>query len=512
MYKEIIVNSTLYETRIALCEDQQLVELWVERAEKLRMVGDIYKGKVEAVLPGMQAAFVNIGLERSAFLHVSDLAPIVLDDDLDDEESKKTSSSKYNKNIPIQNLLKKGQEILIQIIKEPIRGKGPRVTSQLSIAGRYLVLMPTEEQIGISRKIEDRTERRRLKTIIQNLKISGMGLIVRTVGKGKDEKQFQNDAQQLYNLWEEIKNRSEKVVAPALIHRDMGLVVGVIRDIFTLDIDNLIIDNKYAFQEIKAYLDINSPNLSNRIQLYDAETPIFDAYRIEQEISKTLELKIRINKKGAYIVIDHTEAMVTIDVNTGGYTGKRDQAETILQTNLSAAKEIARQLRLRDIGGIIVIDFIDMKTENHRQAVYKTLTKELKRDRSNTKTFGISELGLVEMTRKRVRPSLIYTLSDPCPTCKGTGRILSPITLAMRIERWCKRAGINISYHKITLYVHPRVAKYLNNKEGHELFILIRKKYGIELTLKEQSKLHYDEFRMHDTKTNENLTRRFTEV
>jgi ribonuclease G len=506
--KEIVINVASNETRIAILEEGQLVELWVERPEKERMVGHIFKGVVTSVLPGMQAAFVDIGLPKRAFLHVSDVSANTAEFsallDVPEEEFQKKASKR---DVPIQDLLQKNQEVLVQIIKESIGTKGPRVTSQISLPGRLVVVIPNQEHVGISRKIEAWAERKRLKKLVANVKPEGFGLIIRTIGKGKTEQEFRKDIGTLLRTWDRIKSKVKKVKAPALVHQEMGITSSLIRDLFTEDIDHLVLDSKGEYDEINAYLKTVSPDLCPRVEYYDKDTPIFDAYDIEPEIDKTLHRKVWL-KKGGYIIIDHTEALVTIDVNTGRYVGKGNQAETVLKTNLQAANEIARQLRLRDIGGIIVIDFIDMEDPKHRRKVFSELKKAMKRDRSKNSVLEMSEFGLVEMTRQRVRPSLIHTFRDTCPTCDGTGRISSIMTVLTKIDRWLKRAASNSKERKLLFVVSPVVREFLmKNKE--EQMSRLQRQYRMKIKAEADSTLSIDQYRIFSLSSQRDITDQF---
>jgi ribonuclease G len=470
VYKEIIVNVAPGETRIAVLEDHQLVEFMMERGGSERIVGDIYKGVVGAVLPGMQAAFVDIGFEKSAFLHVSDMHDIVAD--LDDsgtasvevQEGRRVSAP----SAPIEDLLMKGQEILVQVTKEPISDKGPRVTTQISLPGRFLVLVPFSGSVGVSRKIEDQDERDRLKTIGRELRPPWGGLIMRTAAQGASKRQIKRDIKYLVKLWRKMNAAAEKKKAPSLVHSEMELTAGLVRDIFTTDVDRLIIDSRAGYKEIASYLRTVAPELKARVELHRDSTPIFDAYEIEAEIEKSLRRKVFF-KKGGYIVIDHTEALTAIDVNTGRYTGKTDQEETILKTNLAAAREVGRQLRLRDIGGIIVVDFIDMESEGNRQKVVQELKKVLARDRARSKVFPIGELGLVQMTRQRVRPSLLHQYTDPCPVCEGTGKLLSMDSILLLIERSVRKVASTTRERRLKIVVSPEVAVHLVSEQKGRL-------------------------------------------
>ncbi len=497
MTREILINCDPHETRIAIVEDKTLAELLVERSDRRRRVGDIYKARVSAVLPGMQAAFVDVGLHKTAFLHVSDLvAPPDTYEDLDDLsfEEDEESERETREPVKIEDHLEKGQDILVQITKEPIGTKGPRVSAQISLPGRYLVLMPNAEHVGISRRIEDRAERARLRTLISELKPASAGIIVRTAGEGKSKRHFASDVRFLARLWNKIDAKSEKTRSPALLHRDMELIAGLIRDIFTEEVHRLVIDSKKEHKQILAYVKSFAPELKHRVRLYTGRTPIFDHYGLESEIEKAIDRKIWL-KKGGYITIDQTEALVAIDVNTGRYVGRKDQEETALKTNLEAAREIARQLRLRDIGGIIVIDFIDMEQENHRKAVLDELRSCLRKDRARTKAYQVSELGLVEMTRQRERPSLFHYFSEECPACGGVGRVLSLESMSMKIERVLKRAAAELGEKELQLRVSPDVAVYLLEQRGARLERL-EKRLKIELDIFDDPSLRREDLKV----------------
>ena len=516
MRREIIINASPRETRIALLEDKHLVEVMVERPEAVRRVGDIYKGRVNAVLPGMQAAFVDLGLEKSAFLHASDLAPdeADLDDIFDEEENgdeRKGGGGRGGRREEppprIEEALKKGQEILVQITKEPIGTKGPRVTTQVSLPGRYLVYMPGHENIGVSRKIEDRGERARLKTLIREIRPKDAGIIVRTVGAEQGKKEFQSDIKHLEQLWSKIEKQSHRSKAPAVLHQEMEFTTGLIRDIFTEDVDQLVIDSPEEHKSILKYMATYAPDFRSRVKLYRGDAPIFDHFEIEPEIEKAMDRKVWL-KKGGYITIDQTEALVAIDVNTGRFTGKKNQEETIHKTNMEAAVEIARQLRLRDLGGIIVLDFIDMEDENNRKQVVDTLRQHLKRDRSRTKAFAVSELGLVEMTRQRQRPSLANYFNADCPECEGTGKVLSLSSAALKIERMLRRVGQRAKEKQLILRVHPDVAVYLVEQDADRLGRL-EKQYRYRVEIRDDPSLRRNEIRLFRGRTYEEITKQF---
>jgi len=503
--KDIIISLSEFETRIAILENSKLMELWVERPERERMVGDICKGIVKAVLPGMQAAFLDLGLERSAFLHISDITELYEADFLEEEElaQRKRKKSKQK----IEELLKKGQEILVQIMKEPMGTKGPKVTSQLSLAGRYLVLVPGEEHIGVSRKITDREEKKRLKKVVSELKPEGFGAIIRTAAERKNHKEFKNDIRLLLNLWKKIRKEAEKKRAPCLVQKDMGMIASVIRDQLSPEVNQVMIDSKREYKKIRSYLRVIAPNLRQKVMLYDKDIPIFDFYNIESQIEKMLDRKVWL-KKGSYIVIDQTEAMVTIDVNTGRFVGRSDHQTTVLRTNLVAAREIARQIRLRDIGGLIIVDFIDMDSPEDRRKVFEEFRASFKNDRSKHSILHISDFGLIEMTRERIRPSLLYTFSEPCPICDGIGRVLSKETLASKIERWFKRAKVRSVDKRLKLFVHPEVYKILTQGKESRIKKLC-KMLKIEINTEKDESLLTDEFKVFSLDEEIEVTERF---
>jgi len=413
MKREILINANPRETRVAIIEDDQLVELLVDRPEARRMVGDIYLGRVEAVLPGIQAAFVDIGTEKSAFLHASDLVypedepdGESEDDDEDDDGDQGSRGRQGRDKAPaIQDVLKRGQDLIVQVSKEPISTKGPRVTAQVSMAGRFLVYMPFAERVGVSRKIGDREARKRLRAQVEEVlpKDSG-GVIVRTVGEDVTKEILERELTTLISQWKRIKKKTHFVRAPALIHRETSLTRGLIRDVFSTKVEQVTVDSKQVHNEITEYLKGIAPELIDRIKLYEEQLPLFDKANIEQELRDLFKRRCDL-PSGGYLIIEPTEALVSVDVNSGRYTGKKDPEKTIFKTNFEAAREVARQARLRDLGGIIVCDFIDMETKSNRDKVLQELRSHLGRDRARTKAFAVSELGLIEMTRQRVRRS-----------------------------------------------------------------------------------------------------------
>jgi len=512
MRKRIVINADPHETRIAILEDNELVELLVERGDKRRHVGDIYKGRVNAVLPGMQAAFVEIGLPKTAFLHASDLSENADPDDFegeDEEGGSRGGGRRSRRPAPkIEDHLKKGQEIVVQVTKESIGTKGPRVTQQVSLPGRFTVFMPGVDHSGVSRRIEDRSERSRLKQLVAEHRPKGAGLIVRTAGDGKGEKEFANDVKYLIRLWEKIEKKTHTSRAPSLIHRELELTTGLIRDLFTEDVDELVIDSKDDHRDILNYLRSISPELRDRVKLYKGKQPIFDGFDIETQIEKAFERKVWL-KKGGYLVIDQTEALVSIDVNTGRFTGKKNQEDTIFKTNLEAAKEAARQLRLRDMGGIIVIDFIDMEIESNKKAVLDELRSNLKRDRSRTKAFAVSDLGLVEMTRQRERPSLLAYYSEDCSTCSGVGKILSLESVMVKLERLLRRISAAGKEREIVVRVAPDVALYILEHNGRRLAD-VERRYKISIDLKDDPQVRREEIRMFSARSKSEITDQYT--
>ena len=533
MKREILINGSQRETRVAILEDDRLVELLIDRPDHRRIVGDIYLGRVEAVLPGIQAAFVDIGLEKSAFLHASDLLEPEEDEEPGSEEGDEAFEAaeveaeaeggeeaerrgrrgrrngesnggaeprqrevRSRRQLPdISDLLKKGQTLLVQVTKEPISTKGCRVTAQISLPGRFLVYMPYASKVGVSRKIESKELRARLREMVSNLLAQDAGgMIVRTVAEGVTEDSFKREVESLLNIWRKINKKKTFVRAPALVQRETSLTRGIIRDLFSAKVDALHVDSKELFNEIEAYLKGVDPELMERVNLYAETVPLFDKFDIENEIRDLFKARCDL-PTGGYIIIQPTEALVSIDVNTGRYTGKRDPEKTILKTNLESAREIARQIRLRDIGGIIVCDFIDMETRANRERVLQELRTHLGRDRARTKAFAVSELGLIEMTRQRVRPSLWHSMTSECPDCKGTGRVFTPEVVARRLERSLKRAGRERRERQMAIRLHPEVALYLLEEEP-KLIHTLGKLTGLELELRDDPMMRVDEFRL----------------
>jgi len=502
MSNQLVINVTPQETRVALLEDGILAESYIERTKGRSIVGNIYKGKVVKVLPGMQAAFVDIGLEKAAFLYVSDVYRDIEEYSLMLEEGSNGEGdyefevqevpSYLSEPSQIEDLLCEGQEILVQVSKEPIGTKGTRVTSHFTLPSRYLVLMPTVDHVGVSRRIKDHSERRRLMEIIQGIKPQGMGFIVRTASEAADEEVLKGDMGFLLKLWDNIQRKKEGCSAPCLIHSDLNIVLRAIRDLLGPEVNKVVVDDRQEYRNIINFTKTYMPKLKCEIEMYEGREPIFDVHGIEMEIDKSLGKKVWL-KSGGYIVIEMTEALTAIDVNTGRFVGKRNLEDTILKTNLEAAKEIAYQLRLRNIGGIIIIDFIDMERDGDREKVYLAFEEALKKDRTKTNILKISELGLVEMTRKRTRESLPRVLCEPCAYCDGAGHVKSKTTVCYEIFREIERIASSLGGATIMVDVNPEVADLLYDEERMGIEHLERK-LDKRIVIKAKEGLHQDQF------------------
>lgn len=485
MTSQIIINSGIREKRAAILVDNSLEDMFFERDTYEQIAGNIYRGRVKDVLPGMQAAFVDIGIDKNAFVHISDLYPL-----LKDEQKKLWQDNKLG----IQHVLQPGQEIMVQVIKESIGNKGPKATCKVTIPGRYFVLLPFEKRISISRKISDNKDRENLKQLTRELTGGEYGVIIRTnaLGRGKEELRF--DYEYLLHLWEEVEKKYNNRKAPALVHQNVGLIKQIVRDYLSTDIDKLVIDSRDDYEEIITLVERIAPHLRNKIYLYERETPIFSAYGIEKQLLKVLNRKVWLDS-GGYIIFDKTEALVAIDVNTGKYTGKKDLQDTVFKTNLEAAKEIARQLRLRDIGGIIIIDFIDMAVKEHQEKVLKTLAEELARDKTKTALIGLTKLGLVEMTRKKVREGFGELIQKECPYCHGTGLVMSESTMALKVIREINDLLLKEDFSAILLELHPRVAAVLIGGGGEKLEELERE-LDLDIYISGNDELHIEDYRI----------------
>ena len=445
-----------FSTRVAVVEDGAPVELYVEQEGAQRLVGNIYNGKVQNVLPGMQAAFIDIGLERNAFLYAGD---IVMPDGADEDIEREKIRSMRN----IRDMLKPGQTIMVQVAKDPVGTKGARVTTHITLAGRSLVLMPTMDYVGVSRRIDKDEERTRLRRILSEIRPENMGVIVRTASAGKSREAFAEDLESLKLLYEDIQKRAKKQKAPSLLHAEQSLLFRTVRDLLMKDVDRVFVNDAATFERLREIADMMAPKLKPRILLKQSEA-LFDRYETESKIDKALARKVWI-KNGSYIIIDRTEALTCIDVNTGKFVGKDNLEKTITATNCEAAREIARQLRLRDIGGIIIIDFIDMERESNRTMVLNTLKTVLKEDHTRSHVFGFTHLGLVEMTRKKTGRSLGDTLQTLCPYCAGDAHVLSPESVMAKVRKQALQVLKGSENKRMLIEVHPDVLRAMERAE-----------------------------------------------
>ena len=545
MNKEMIISAGDHDTRVAILEEDQVVEIFIERERQRGVVGNIYKGRVSKVLPGMQSSFVDIGLERDAFLYVTEVVNTVEefdrlesgDDDealvpaeppsvaaiaeagaagvtateeagdrFGDRRSRDASTgspssrghSREDKPQPkIEDLLKEGQEVLVQVVKEPLGTKGARVTSHVTMPGRFLVFMPTVDHVGVSRKIESREERARLRGIVREFReehgFTG-GVIIRTAAGGRSKEDIVSDLAYFHQAWTEIRQRMETRRPPAVLFQEQSLVTKLLRDLLTEDFSAIRIDNEQEHRRVVALMERIMPNLLPRVKLYTKEFPIFEEYGVQAEIDKALSSKVWL-KSGGYLVINQTEALVAIDVNTGRYVGKRTGRleDTIVKTNLEAVKEIVRQLRLRDLGGIIVLDLIDMEEKKNRQKVFQEVEKELRKDRSPSKALQVSDFGLVIVTRKRVKQSIERQLTDPCPYCSGSGSIKSASTICYEILTEMKKLGSELEGQGVILRVNPDIARALKEEES-ALLRDLQQTLGKPVTIKPDTHLHHEQF------------------
>ncbi len=509
MSRKLIINANPQETRVALMENGVTAELFVERKRDRGFVGNIYFGKVIRVLPGMQASFVDIGLDKAAFLYVSDIytpdsdpSSYVDHKENDSEENadspRKEGNGKPERNPqahrmpPIEDLLKEGQEIVVQVAKDPIGTKGCRITTNISLPGRFLVYMPYIDHVGVSRRITDEKERSRLKGLVEKLRNPGTGFIVRTVADSVNEKKIRADMTLLMNLWKKIQSKTQNAKPPAVLHYDLNLIFRAARDLFTSDVESLTIDEKGEYEEIRKFIKTYMPKFKSHIEYYDGREPIFDHFGIELDINRALGRKVWL-KSGGYIIIDQGEALTAIDVNTGRYVGKRTLEETIFKTNLEAVKEIVYQLRLRNIGGIIIIDFIDMEREANREKVYNALEESLRDDKAKTNVLKISDFGLVEMTRKRIRESLGRQLCEPCFYCDGKGYLKSKTTICYEIFREIDREMNNIKGPVISINCHPEIFDMLVDEEAMSLS-RIERKYNRKIHLRPINYFHIEQY------------------
>lgn len=496
MNKEILINVEPQEKRLAIIENKALEEFSVERVGAKRQVGNVYKGRVSSIVPAVKAAFVNLGLEKNGYLYLADIVGLGMEfDAIDKEEEELRPPKGIQPHQSIEQLLKKGQEVLIQVTKDPYGTKGARLTTHISLPGRYLVLLPFDRHLGISRRISEDKERARLKDILRQLEIpSEMGVIIRTAGVGQSKRDLSRDLKYLLDLWRRIKVGASRKAAPALLHEEYDLVLRIARDYLTEDVDNLIVDSRDEYRKIQHFLSAVSPHLRSKVELYEGDMPLFEKKSIEREIEKIFERKVYM-KSGGYIVIEPTEGLVAIDVNSGKFTEKKNLEETAFAINTEAAREIARQIRLRDLGGIIVIDFIDMMQAGHRRKVFEALIGSLKRDKAKTDVSPLSELCLVEMTRQRMRRSLESVSFKECPYCQGKGLIKSVPTISIQALRKVKKYLKETKKKQVELHVHPEVASRLFN-EDRQAIESIERTFRGKIIVKADPILHVEEVKL----------------
>ncbi len=513
MLKELLVSAGDRETRVAVLEDGRVAEVQIERRKQRGVVGNIYRGRVTRVLPGMQSAFVDIGLDKDAFLYVADVGEDsedfdrlglegaeAIEPELPPPDTASVSSPVSGESEPparpilpsIDELLRVGQEVMVQVTKDTISNKGVRITTHITLPGRALVYMPTIDHLGVSRRIENEDERNRLKDILTALKKGPGGYIVRTAGEGRSAEEFAADRRYLMRLWDQIRKKSDRSGVPALLHRDLDLTLRAARDVFGSDFATLFVDDDEEYQRIVEFLDQVQPALVGKVKLYRKSRPLFEEYNIDAEIEDALKPKVWL-KSGGHIVINQTEALVAIDVNTGKFVGKKSLEDTVVKTNLEAVQEIVRQLRLRDLGGLIVIDFIDMEEEANRQQLVAALEAELKRDRSKNRMLPVSEFGLVEITRKRQRQSLERALTMPCSYCAGSGRIKSVPTIVLEIRREILKRVEEGEGHSLLLRVHPEIFRALSSEE-RRLVEELEERIGMPLRVQSDEHLHHEHF------------------
>ena len=494
----LLINVDIGETRVGLIADGVLRELYVERRHHRSPVGNIYLGRVTRVLPGMQAAFIDVGLDRAAFLHVEDLlAEPGAEEEGDDKNKRGPTKGRRNRasrKTPIRDLLQEGQELMVQVSKGPIGSKGARVTSHVSLPGRYVVFMPTVDHVGVSKRIGNDRERRRLKEVIDSVKPPQGGVVVRTLAQGLTKKKLKADIGYLVQLWEQTQTAKEQAKKlPTLVHEEPDIVIQSARDLFTEEVSEIVVDDRDQYTRLKEFLTLFLPERANDVSLYEGYEPLFDEYGIEEEITRALSRKVPL-PSGGHLVIDQAEALTAIDVNTGRFTGKgRDVEQTILQTNLEAVREMSYQLLFRNIGGLIVLDFIDMERHAHREKVFKALLQALKDDKAKTTAIRISELGLVEMTRKRTRQSLGRTLYEPCFFCDGTGQLQSKETICHEIFRQMRRERDALPGYKIVISAHPAVCDMLDREEKASVAEAARR-FQRRIELKPRNDYHLEQF------------------
>jgi len=482
MRKQIIVTADQRELRVAILEEGRLSEYYSERQSTQSVVGNIYKGRVVNVLPGMQAAFVDIGFDKNAFLYI------------DDAMSLRPAATPQDHKPKINELVREGQELLVQVSKEAVGTKGARVTTSLSVPGRYLVMLPSEDYVGVSRRIESDKERERIKAMANRVRGEGVGMIVRTAAEGVEDEVLEQDYHDLQIVWERVQRQGKTAKVPSVIYSDLDLLARSVRDFFTEEVEEFWVDSHDTYETVRDMLADTMPGLRERVHLYRGKENLFAHHRIDQELEKALKRKVWL-KSGGYAIIDQTEALTAIDINTGKFIGTTSLEETVLKTNLEAARELARQIRLRDIGGIIIVDFIDMRNEAHKQQVLQEFENELKKDRTRSHVLGITQLGLIEMTRKKVRQSLDEVLQRPCPYCEGKGKVYSEETMAARIERDLQEYLATQEHAAVLIECHPAVAALMIGTGGQHLRQL-EEEWGKRLYIKGRESMHMAEHRI----------------
>ena len=484
---ELLINFAPYETRIALVEEGQVVEFYVERPKEKGVVGNIYKGRVVRVLPGMKAAFVEVGLSRTAFLYGGDFLPVLEGEELFGESGVVPERA-------LCEVLKEGQEILVQVIKEPVGSKGARLSTNITLPGHYLVYLPYMGHIGVSRKIKDEAERERLRRMVEELRPKDTGWIVRTAAEGATAEEIRPEMEFLISLWEEISARAEKVKAPALVYEELEASLRAVRDLLTREVSSVVIDHRGEYEKILSFLSRAAPHLKGCVKLHEGPRGLFETHGVEVDPKRLLSPKVWL-KSGGFIVIEPCEAFTAIDVNTGRYVGRKDLEETVFKTNLEAAREIAYQLRLRNIGGLIVIDFIDMENPEHREEVYQALKEALKRDRAKTALKPISDFGLLEMTRERRRESLYEVFLERCPHCGGEGRTKSRRTICYEIFRRIERMGPHLREKTLEIRLNPELAEFF--PEEMDFISELERTYHFELELTPTCEMTLSEYKFH---------------
>jgi ribonuclease G len=503
--KRLVINADPLETRFALLEDGRLAELMIERQENPSIVGNIYRGRVDGVVPGMQAAFIDIGMEKNGFLYVSDIAGAegTGDVELDNGVPRAKTRARRARQQPIETMLKRNQYVMVQVVKDRLGTKGPRLTNFITVPGRFAVLMPTVGTLGVSRKIDSERERQRIKRILQNARPKGTGIICRTAAEGRTKEEFTSDIRYLGRIWDRTKSKFQTMKGPGLIREDLSPILRLVRDLFTPEFERLTIDSEKEYEGIMSFLDNLAPELKDRVRHYKHRRPIFDRMGIEDEIDKALHRTVYL-KSGGHICIDQTEALIAIDVNTGKFTGKKQLEDTVFKTNMEAAGEIARQVRLRDLGGIIVVDFIDMERHANRRKVLKTLEDSLKNDRAKTSVLEINELGMIEMTRKRVKHNLVKALSQPCPYCEGSGLVRSVTTMTFDTIRNLQSLFCVSKEKHIVLQVHPDVARRLRTEDGG-LLKTLEEHFEREITIESVSDFHIHDLKILRARTRKEI-------